>query len=670
MRPGTIGVELVMTNRPLRIHHHVAWPLLAAIAGCGQILGLGSFENECGGDLDAPCTPGAGGAGSTSTSTDTSAGGASGLCAPGMMRVCYDGPEGTKHTGICKDGMQTCGNNGLWGPCDGEQLPKPQEDCSNSLDDDCNGMVNDHCMCMPGMMKVCYGSDPSTQDVGECKSGMETCLPSGDGYGDCVGEIDPKAEDYTAKGDENCDGIPSADTAWVDTFSATGQNDPSVTIASVATDPTGNVYVGGWFNGVNLTVGTTVLPGEDNGPTYAIVAKLGPDGTPIWAKSYTGGYQSQVERVAYDAVNNHVVIAGEATGGSIDLGAPTGVVAAGTFLAALDTNGNTLWADGCSDFSVGGLKVDSAGNIDVGGSSQGAAATTCGTKSFTPNANAASNVVLIQATADGTPNWVHGVTGAGMVVRVNDIAIAPDDSIWFGGSMSGTSDFYGGSQVHGGAAIVGEFMIGHTEADGTADLAFGINDGRPYSMLLDLDCTGVSSIAVDAQSTVYVVASLCGTMDFGGTQLTGSDEVITAALDFTSQWLWAESFGDAQGASAPAGLILQPSGDLVISGRTSNRADFGLGVFLTGNAQYGFLARLNAAGPTTPAVPVWNDFYGGDKMSSGAFVEVIAMATSPRAQPNALDVVLVGTYTQPADFGTGSQPQTGSHSAFVMKVAP
>ena len=391
---------------------------------------------------------------------------------------------------------------------------------------------------------------------------------------------------------------------------------------------------------------------------------------PIWAKSYTGGYQSQVERIAYDPVNDHVIIAGEAMGGSIDLHASTGVVAAGMFLAAIDTNGNTLWSTGCSDFTVGGLKVDSSGNIDIGGNSSGSSATACRAKSFSPNPNAGSNVILAQAAADGTPQWLHGITGAGVVARVNDIAIAPDDSIWFGGILSGTSDFYGGSQVHGGAALVGEFLIGHAESDGTPDVAFGINDGRPYSMLLDLDCVGAASLAVDTQSTVYVTASLCGTMNFGGTTLSGQDEVVTAALDFTGQWLWAESFGDPAGSSAPAAIALQPSGDIMIGGRTFDRADFGLGVFLTGNASYTFLARLNAAGPTTPAAPVWNDFYGGSKMDRNAYVSANAMVTSPRAQPSALDVVLVGTYVQAADFGTGSQPQSGSQSAFVMKVAP
>jgi hypothetical protein len=657
-----------MTNRP-RIHHHVAWPLLAAIAGCGQILGLGSFENECGGDLDAPCTPGTGGAGSTSTtSTDTSAGGASGLCAPGMMRVCYDGPEPTKHVGICKDGMQTCGNNGLWGPCDGEQLPKPQEDCSNSLDDDCNGMVNDHCMCMPGMMKVCYGSDPGTQDVGECKSGMETCLPSGDGYGDCVGEVDPKAEDYTAKGDENCDGIPSADTAWVDTFSATGQNDPSVTIASVATDPMGNVYVGGWFNGVNLTVGMTVLPGEDNGPTYAFVAQIDASGTPQWAKSYTGGYQSLIERVAYDAVNDHVVIAGEAAGGSIDLHAPTGVVAAGTFLAALDTSGNTVWATGCTDMLVGGLAVDSSGNVDMGASANGPAVSTCGTKSFTPNANAGDSIILAQWSSTGAPQWVRGITGASAVGGVSDLAIAPDDSIWIAGDYSGTSDFYGGQQIRGGAGN-GEFLLVQAAANGSPGIAIAIDDGRPSSMLINTFCLGAKSVAVDAQSVVYVAASNCGTMNFGTTTISDPG-VVAAALDFTGSWLWAEAFGDPSGLNTPEALRLEPSGDLMLSSDTLGRANFGLGVFLSENATYGSLTRLNAAGITTPDVPQWNAFYGGDKMDSNARVFVYGMATSPRAQPNALDVVLVGTYTQPADFGTGSQPQTGSQSAFVMKVAP
>ena len=42
--------------------------------------------------------------------------------------------------------------------------------------------------------------------LGVCAGGVRTCLPSGDGFGPCAGEIVPKAEDCLTPEDENCDG--------------------------------------------------------------------------------------------------------------------------------------------------------------------------------------------------------------------------------------------------------------------------------------------------------------------------------------------------------------------------------------------------------------------------------------------------------------------------------
>ncbi|HEY4121555.1 MAG TPA: hypothetical protein VGM56_27005, partial [Byssovorax sp.] len=77
---------------------------LLIVASCGDILGLGDFKNDCGGDLDVLCTP-------------DGAGGASGLCQPGTSAPCYDGPDGTLGRGICKGGTKTCGSDGLYGDC-------------------------------------------------------------------------------------------------------------------------------------------------------------------------------------------------------------------------------------------------------------------------------------------------------------------------------------------------------------------------------------------------------------------------------------------------------------------------------------------------------------------------------------------------------------------------
>ncbi len=56
---------------------------------------------------------------------------------------CYSADAATRNTGICHDGTQTC--TGTLGACTGEVDPAAHEDCFNTLDDDCNGLVNDGC---------------------------------------------------------------------------------------------------------------------------------------------------------------------------------------------------------------------------------------------------------------------------------------------------------------------------------------------------------------------------------------------------------------------------------------------------------------------------------------------------------------------------------------------
>lgn len=65
-------------------------------------------------------------------------------CVPGQKQPCYQGAPGTNGIGVCKAGTQTCKTDGTgWGECVGQILPN-YETCGNSLDDDCNGVVDDN----------------------------------------------------------------------------------------------------------------------------------------------------------------------------------------------------------------------------------------------------------------------------------------------------------------------------------------------------------------------------------------------------------------------------------------------------------------------------------------------------------------------------------------------
>jgi hypothetical protein len=93
-------------------------------------------------------------------------------CTPGSTRSCYSGPVGTNGIGICRGGTQTCNSSGsAYGPCQGEVVPQ-QEICGNSLDDNCNGQVDEGC-----------GSSGCTSDAacqdGDVCNGSERCSPTG-----------------------------------------------------------------------------------------------------------------------------------------------------------------------------------------------------------------------------------------------------------------------------------------------------------------------------------------------------------------------------------------------------------------------------------------------------------------------------------------------------------
>lgn len=66
------------------------------------------------------------------------------ICSLGESRACYTGPRKTRNIGACKDGIQTC-ENGQWGACRNEGLPKDEDCNTNDVDEDCDGVVNNGC---------------------------------------------------------------------------------------------------------------------------------------------------------------------------------------------------------------------------------------------------------------------------------------------------------------------------------------------------------------------------------------------------------------------------------------------------------------------------------------------------------------------------------------------
>ena len=117
-----------------------------------------------------------------------------GNCTPGKKQTCeYQGDPATENVGPCRAGIRTCKDDETWGKCEGEVLPVNEtgELCSNGIDDDCNGVVDD-------------GADFDGDGYGACS---DCCEVASDCKGFDPATIYPGAYEMQGDGvDNNCDG--------------------------------------------------------------------------------------------------------------------------------------------------------------------------------------------------------------------------------------------------------------------------------------------------------------------------------------------------------------------------------------------------------------------------------------------------------------------------------
>lgn len=107
-----------------------------------------------------------------------------------LTQTCYSGADGTAGVGQCVAGTQEC-CGGSFGACEGEKAPSA-EACSNSVDDDCDGVVDTDCAIS------CTDADGDTFGVG-CSAGSDCDDTSG-----AVNRDEPEWCGNTT--DDDCDG--------------------------------------------------------------------------------------------------------------------------------------------------------------------------------------------------------------------------------------------------------------------------------------------------------------------------------------------------------------------------------------------------------------------------------------------------------------------------------
>jgi putative metal-binding protein len=217
--------------------------------GCAAEEKCNGVDDDCNGSVDEGCA-----------------------CIDGDEVDCYTGDPGTEGTGVCIGGVQTCDDSGVLGDCEGEVTPiaevcngsdddcdggtdedfgtvtcgigacqvtieecvdgeaqvcipgdpAPSEMCEGT-DDDCDGDIDEGCLCLDGNTQPCYSGSPMSQNVGECHDGTQTC--AGGQWGPCLGDVTPLPEVCDGL-DNDCEGTPDQGDPGGGSMCSTG--DPGV----------------------------------------------------------------------------------------------------------------------------------------------------------------------------------------------------------------------------------------------------------------------------------------------------------------------------------------------------------------------------------------------------------------------------------------------------------
>lgn len=536
------------------------WTLLSltALAGCGQLLGLGDFE-------DAPAGAASGTGGGTATSTtSTSSGGAGGgetTCEPGTTRACYGAPAETEGVGVCAAGTEACKADGSgYDDCEGEIVPGT-EDCAQPADEDCSGMA-----CSEPVWSHIYG-DAQTQFVtGLAVDASGNVITAGFFEGAINFGTDSSTTLIATKEDDFfLAKLSSAgDLIWSKRFG----DDTNELFPIVAVDKNGNIFWGGLYkNMIHLGDPQPLL---SVGHSDFFLAKFDPMGNHVWSRTF--GDDSIVQQNAIVASADGDVVMTGVFDGTISFDGDSYTSAAkDVFVVKLDgSDGSVLWSRSygdvagqpANDQSPSGIAIDNSGSVVVAGNFVGTVDIGPGSGSTELTADGGVDIFAFRLDANGNRSWGVQFGGSGDEIATG-VAVDGSGSVAIAGFFAGSTTFAGftlggPTKSTSGPTDSDVFLTKLTSVGGHAwTQQFGDDTPQVQFPLPSANLLGGVLPAFDAQGNVLISGGFEGTVNFGSEDLSGtagSADAFLAKFDSAGAPLWSKTFGDA--AAFQVGIAL------------------------------------------------------------------------------------------------------------------
>ena len=294
-----------------------------------------------------------------------------------------------------------------------------------------------------------------------------------------------------------------------------------VTLATAEATPDGGMVVSGDFQGtIDIGCGplTAVPPMNMVGPYDGFVARLDQDGNCLWSQAIGGELWNGVHATLDDFGN--IFVFGEFQG-ALDIGG-TQLSSQGGYdvlVAKLAPDGTPSWArsfgstgDDLIFWWQGAKAAD--GNITFAPHPGDGQAIDFGAGPV----GAGAAVVVVRLDADGTLVWTHDVMSGGELRFGANLDVAPSGEVVLAGEFQGDVDLGGGPLV---ATSPEEFFVGKLAADGSllwSERFGGVLDdgsGGTHAACWTSGCNRVQDVRLDPAGRTVLAGTFRGSLDFG-----------------------------------------------------------------------------------------------------------------------------------------------------------
>jgi hypothetical protein len=409
----------------------------------------------------------------------------------------------------------------------------------------------------------------------------------------------------------------------------------------VCSDPWGNTYVAGFFNGT-ATIGTTTLTSAGLSDVY--LAKYDINGNVQWV-TRTGGWKYDYPAsIAVDNFGNTYVVGTFSDTTVIAGDTLVAVGSADVFVFKADASGNILWGKkgGTSNYDTPtGITCDNSGHVWITGYLKGSA--TFGAATFS-STSAVEDAFIVKYDTSGIALWGFSEGGSSQDYG-QSIVCDQNENIFVTGYFGGTVNFGVASLTSVGSR---DIFVAKYNASGSTVWA-----ARAGGTSLD-EAYGLS---LDGAGNVFVGGNFNTTAIFGTDTLISisGQDVFIAKLNANGNFLWAERGGSSATTDYLNGVAADAFGNVYVSGSFYNTIAFG-GITLTGLAgdETTFIVKYDSDG---------NELWGKNNLGGSNNTRPYGIATDHYG-----NVFVAGYFATTASFGTFSVTSSGSNDGFVARI--